>query len=216
MIDQYFDLIGGFLAAYGLAAVFLLGVSEEILFFLPTPFFFVGVGFFMIDGHLKFWPALTESFFRIALPGAIGVVLGGVVIYWLFYWGGPALLRKMNKYFGFGWQEVENLNHRFKKGHLDEVALILLRAIPIFPIGIVSLFCGLIRLEVKEFIWTTLVGTLIRLSGLSLLGWYLGREYLKYAAQVAALERYLVLFLIVVAVFFLIYFYVRQERSDNK
>ena len=45
MIDQYFGLIEGFLAAYGLAAVFLLGILEEIIFFLPSSLVFVAVGF---------------------------------------------------------------------------------------------------------------------------------------------------------------------------
>ena len=216
MLDQYFGVIEGFLAAYGLAAVFLLGVLEEVFFFVPTPFFFVGVGFFMIDAHLKLAAALQVAILKIALPGAFGVLVGGLVIYWLVYWGGRPLVRRLSGYIGFGWEAIENLNKSFKRGHIDEVALVLLRAIPLVPIGIISLFCGLIRLNVREFSWTTFIGTVLRMTGLSLLGWYLGREYVKYAVQVAAIERYALIVILVALVIGLLYWYGRHKQQEEQ
>lgn len=215
MFDQYFSVIEGFLAAYGLAAVFLLGVLEEIFFFIPTPFFFVGVGFFMIDAQLKFAAALQVALLKIALPGALGILIGGLVIYWLVYWGGKPMVRRLKNYIGFGWEAVENLNQNFRRGHIDEVALVLLRAIPLVPIGIISIFCGLIRLNVREFSWTTLVGTILRLTGLALLGWYLGKEYVKYAVQVAAIERYALIAILVIAIVFLLYWYGKHKQQEE-
>ena len=216
MIDNYFHVIEGFLAVYGLWAVFYLGVIEEVLFFIPTSILFVVAGFFVIDPRLNFFSALFYSLFVVALPAAIGVLVSGLIIYAIVYWGGKKTIKRYGHQVGVAWNDIEKLNVKFGKGHLDEAALLFLRIVPIFPIGIVSIFCGLIRYNRWDFIWITFFGSLLRLWGLSLLGWYLGREYLKYAVKIAAFERYLALGFLIIVLIVLLYHhkYVRQQQSQ--
>lgn len=216
MIDGYFRVIESFLTIYGVGAIFLLGIFEEVAFFIPMSLLFVAAGFFIIDHHAKFFPALLIAIFKVGLPGTLGVVFGGLVMYWLVYWGGKPLIRKYGPYVNLNWDDIEMLHRRFKTGHIDEAVLVFLRAVPIFPIGIVSIFCGLVRIGWQEFISTTFVGTLIRLSSLSLLGWYLGREYIKYALKIAAVERYIALIFLVVILVVLVYLYERQRKRRSK
>lgn len=215
MLDPYLTIIESFLAAYGMAAIFLAGIVEEIIFFVPLSLTFIAAGFFVIEPQLKIVPALLTAFWKVSLPGAAGIVLGGLVIYGLVYWGGKPLVRKFGKKIGLDWEGVEELNRRFKKGHIDEAVLIFLRIAPLFPIGLVTIFCGFIRLNWREFVWTTFVGSLVRLLGLSLLGWYLGREYAKYTAQIIVVEKYLVFFVLLIALVVLIYAYKKHRRVNG-
>ena len=213
MLDNSIHIIESFLAVYGIAAVFLIGILEEIIFFIPMSILFVAAGFFIIDPELKLFQALFTAIWKISIPGALGVVLGGLLIYWFIYWSGKKITRKFGRYIGLDWSHVENLSQKFQAGHIDEAVLIFLRIVPIFPIGIVSIFCGFVRIKWKEFLWTTFFGTLFRFIGLAMLGWYLGREYLKYAFQIAAFERYLVIGLLFIGLFVLIYLYGKQKRT---
>lgn len=215
MLDSYLKLIESFLAVYGVTAVFLLGIAEEIIFFIPMSLLFVGAGFFLISPNLSFWPALAASFYAVALPATIGVLIGGLVIYWLIYWGGKKLIKRFGAYVNLRWEDIEELHRRFSRGYVDETVLFSLRVVPILPIGIVSIFCGLIRLGLWEFIWTTFVGTMIRIAGLSLLGWYLGREYIQYALQIAAVEKYLVAVFLAVVLVVIFYLYNNQSARSR-
>ena len=217
MLDNSIHIIESFLTVYGMVAVFLLGILEEIIFFIPMSILFVAAGFFIIDPELKFFQALFAAIWKISIPGALGVVLGGLLIYWFIYWSGKKITRKFGRYIGLDWSHVENLSQKFQAGHIDEAVLIFLRIVPIFPIGIVSIFCGFVRIKWKEFLWTTFFGTLFRFTGLAIFGWYLGREYLKYAFQIAAFERYFVLGLLILVVGISFYFYARslQLRSGK-
>jgi len=202
-----------FLATYGIAAVFLLGILEEIIFFIPISILFTAAGFFIIDPHLKFFQALFEAIWKIAIPGSLGVIVGGLFIYWLVFWGGKKIINVFGRYIGLNWSHIEHLNKKFRAGYIDEVVLVFLRVIPIFPIGVVSIFCGFVRISWKEFIWTTFFGTLFRFIGLAMLGWYLGREYFKYAIQFAAFERYAIIGLLFIILLVLIYLNGKQKRT---
>ena len=204
-----------FVAAYGLVAVFLLGVTEEIIIFIPSSIIFAATGFLLIDPHINGFYATVISVFKIGLPGALGVTMGSFLFYWLVYWGGKPLVKRWGKYIRLDWQRIENLNRKFARGHIDEVALLSLRALPILPVSTVTVFCGLIRLNWREFFITTFFGTLVRITGLSLLGWYLGKEYEKYVWQIATLEKYFVIAIILTLFIGFIYFYVRQKKSQN-
>lgn len=212
MLDNSIQVIESFLAIYGILAVFLLGIFEEIIFFIPMSILFIAAGFFIIDPELKFFQALFEAMWKIGIPGSLGVVVGGLFIYWLIYWSGKKIIHSFGRYIGLDWSHVENLSRKFQSGLVDEAVLIFLRIIPIFPIGMISIFCGFVRIKWKEFVWTTFFGTLFRFIGLAMLGWYLGKEYLKYAFQIAEFEKYLVFCLLIIVVFILIYLYGKQRK----
>ncbi len=216
MIDNYLELMRYFIAAYGLAAVFLLGVIEEIIVFIPSSLVFIAIGFLLIDPYTSGFYAVVTSIFKIGLPGALGVTLGSLLLYFLVYWGGKPLVEKWGKYINLNWQKIEKLNKRFTSGYIDELALLFLRIVPILPVSTVTIFCGLIRLNLREFLATTFFGTFIRITSLSLLGWYLGKEYEKYAWQIAAFEKYFVMALIAVLVIWLIYFYTRSLQYGKQ
>ncbi len=215
MVNDYLELMRYFVAAYGLAAVFLLGVIEEIVVFIPSSIIFIAIGFLLIDPYASGFYAVVTSIFKIGLPGALGVTLGSFLLYRLVYWGGKPFVEKWGRYINLNWQKIEKLNKKFTSGHIDEFALLFLRIVPILPVSTVTIFCGLIRLNLREFLLTTFFGTFIRVTSLSLLGWYLGKEYEKYAWQIAAFEKYFLIALIIIFISSVIYFYIygKQKKS---
>lgn len=207
MFDGGIVFVQDFLAHYGLPAVFFLGFFEEIFFFIPSSFLFVALGFLMIDPQATAWSALATAFWNISLLTSLGVTVGALLMYGLVYWGGKPFIERYGKYIRVSWGDLERMGRWFKRGYADEALLVFFRAIPLFPITIVSIFCGLIRIPVWEFVWTTFFGTIPRVGGLALFGWYAGKEYQKYTEHIAGIERQGVILFIILAVACVWYFH---------
>lgn len=212
MIQDYLELMRHFIATYGLVAIFVLGFAEEIIIFIPSSIIFIATGFLLINPQAAILYAIVSSIFMVGIPGALGVTFGSFLFYWLVYWGGKPLVVKWGRYIHLNWGHIETLNKKFASGYIDEITLLFLRALPILPVSTITIFCGLIRLKWREFLFITFTGTLLRVSGLSLFGWYLGKEYEKYAWQIAAFEKYFIVALAALLVFGLLYFYRRQKN----
>ncbi len=213
MIDNSFALIESFLHAHGISAIFFLGFFEELFFFVPSTVFFIAIGFFAIDPYASFGEAFAIALGKLGLLISFGILVGGWIVYGLVYGGGKPLVLKLGKYVRLRWDALDQLHRWFEHRPANALALLFLRIIPVFPIGIVSIFCGLIRISLWKFTWTTFWGSIPRVTTLALLGWYLGKEYSKYAEQIAAVEYYILFALVSAGVLFLIYFYRFRKRS---
>lgn len=178
------------IAAYGALAVFGIGILEEIVFVIPSSLVFLGAGFLLIAPDVSFGSAVFQSLFTIGIPASLGVTLGSFVIYGLVYAGGKPAIARFGKYVGLTWEEIEGAEKKFIAGRMDETLLFVLRALPIFPISVISAVCGLIRLPWKEFFYVTLLGAFVRASGSALVGWGVGKEYAYYASQFEVVEKY--------------------------
>ena len=215
MIESIVHIFTSFLGVHGTPVVFVLGLFEEFFFFIPSTGFFIAAGFFIINPHASGWAAVVTAFGNIAFPISLGVVLGGWVMYRIVYWGGKPLIDSWGRFIRVRWSDIERLHRWFEGNRFHEAALLVLRVIPTFPIGITSIFAGLIRVGWWEFTWTTFLGTIVRVFGMSLLGWYLGKEYWKYATQIAAIERYIfVVLLIIVATALWQWYRVHSRRNS--
>lgn len=196
------DAFSAFFSSYGVFAPFFLGIAEEVVFFIPSALLFFAMGFVLVPADAPFGQALAVAFGQIIFPAAFGVALGAGLIYVLSYFGGKPAILSFGRYFGIRWQDIERIRRFFGRGYADDAVLVILRAIPVFPISVVSVFCGIIRIRPLSFFVTTFIGSVIRIGILSLAGWYAGREYAAYAEQVAGFERYftagIVLVLIIV------------------
>ncbi len=58
------------------------GVLYFLFAFIPI---YLAYSAFIIDPELKFFQALFVAIWKISIPGALGVVLGGLLIYWFIY-----------------------------------------------------------------------------------------------------------------------------------
>lgn len=212
MIDASFLYIHSWLAQYGITALFFLGFFEEIFFFIPSSLLFVALGFLIIDPHAALLSALGAAFLKVSIVTSLGVTAGALVMYGFVYWGGKPIIERYGKYARVSWHDIARFGRWFGQGYKDEAVLVFFRAIPIFPITVVSIFCGLIRITLWEFIWTTFVGSIPRVTALALVGWYLGKEYAQYAEQIAGVERYGFIFFIAITIACAWYCYSLRRR----
>ncbi len=215
MIHESTVLIQSLLSAYGAWAFFLLGFMEEVFFFIPSGLLFLAMGFFAISAAWPASQAAVYAFGPVAFAGALGVTIGASIMYALAYWGGKPLILKFGKYCGVRWEEIEKMQRFFGRGYADELVLAALRAIPIFPISVVSLLCGAVRIRPAVFAVTTFIGTVFRIGSLSLFGWYAGREFSFYAEKIAIFEQVFVGVTVIAVVLFL-FFRINNRKLKTK
>lgn len=173
--------------AYGPWSVFLGVIIESVIVPIPSPIVIMGAGFILIDPELKFLEALAPIALLIVLPGSVASTLGAYIGYGIGYLGGKPLVERWQGFLGFGWEDVEALERRFRAGQVN-ASIFFLRALPIFPLSVISAAAGLFRLPVKQFSLWTFYGTIPRCLFLGYLGWGLGETYRGIAHGIDKVE----------------------------
>ncbi|MEX0807031.1 MAG: VTT domain-containing protein [Candidatus Binatia bacterium] len=162
--------------SYGAWSVFIGVIVESVIVPIPSPLIIMGAGFVLISPELRFFEALMPMLLQIVLPGAVASTLGAYIGYAIGYFGGKPLVDRWKGFLGFSWSDVEALERRFQEGQVN-TTIFFLRALPIFPLSVISAAAGLLRLPVKQFSLWTFYGTVPRCLFLGYLGWGLGETY---------------------------------------
>ncbi|MGH7824687.1 MAG: DedA family protein [Candidatus Binatia bacterium] len=173
--------------AYGPWSVFIGVIIESVIVPIPSPVIIMGAGFILVSAELTFLEALMPILLQIVLPGSIASTLGAYIGYGIGYLGGKPLVDRWERFLGFGWSDVEAMERRFRSGQVS-TSIFLLRALPIFPLSVISAGAGLIRLPLKQFSLWTFYGTIPRCLFLAYLGWGLGETYRNIALGIDRAE----------------------------
>lgn len=162
--------------AYGPWSVFAGVIIESVIVPIPSPLIIMGAGFILIDAELNFLQALAPILLQIVLPGSIASTLGAYIGYAIGYYGGKPMVDRWERFLGFSWKDVEALERRFQSGQV-KTSIFFLRALPVFPLSVISAAAGLLRLPIHQFSLWTFYGTIPRCLFLGYLGWGLGETY---------------------------------------
>jgi len=184
MFESLFVWLQGIALAGGAKGVFFLAFLQEIIPPIPSTLVTVASGGLFLSGS-----AVTlESFGRliglVALPIALGMTLGSVIIYGLVYWGGAPLIKRFGHLVGTSWDDIERLQGRLSGTAVDEIAFFALRSFPLTPSILLNVVCGLVRWNPISFIISTFFGTLIRAAWSGFIGWQLGSALSSYSSFV--------------------------------
>lgn len=209
MIESTIHFIQQFLLPYGAFGVFVASIIEEVAAPIPSALVLTSAGFFLIPNHAWSLHSLEVLLFTIAIPGALGVTIGSLLVYGIGYWSGKPVLERWGKILGISWADVGRVEEKFKNSHSDEVALFTVRAIPIIPSVVISTFCGLIRLPLREYLIFSFLGTIIRAFILAAIGWQVGAIYESIAQSISKAENFII---IGIAVFVIAYIGYRLYR----
>jgi membrane protein DedA with SNARE-associated domain len=201
---------------YGPWSVFIGVIVESVIVPIPSPLIIMGTGFVLISPELSFIEALLPIFLQIVLPGAIASTLGAYIGYGIGYFGGKPLVDRWKGFLGFSWSDVEALEGRFQGGQVN-LSIFLLRALPIFPLSVISAAAGLLRLPVKQFTLWTFYGAIPRCLFLGYLGWGLGETYQSFAKGLDKAEGIMsgILILVIFAVIIWLRARVREKILNN-
>jgi membrane protein DedA with SNARE-associated domain len=172
---------------YGPWSVFVGVIIESVIAPIPSPLVIMGAGFLLIRPDLTAAAALGPIALLIVLPGAVASTLGAYIGYGVGYLGGKPLIARWDRWFGFGWQEVELMERRLRGGKAN-AWIFFLRAVPIFPLSVISAAAGVLRLPPQPFTLWTFLGSVPRCLLLGYLGWWFGETYHHFARGIDRAE----------------------------
>jgi membrane protein DedA with SNARE-associated domain len=198
--------------AHGQLSVFIGVIIEQIIVPIPSPMIIMGAGAILISPELSIPNAFLQILWIIVLPGTIASTLGSYIGYLISYYGGKALVVRYQRFLGVDWKEIENLEKRFQ-GKKEALSIFLSRAIPVFPISLVSIFAGLLRVPVRPFTFYTFLGSIFRCLFLGFVGWWIGATYEKVATRLDSVETIISILMLVGMGVVLGYLYYRFRKS---
>lgn len=185
--------------AYGAYSVFIVVILEELLLPVPSPLVIMGASFILIPPDIAFWDAASRIFFTIVIPASVASTIGSFFAYGIGYFGGRRLVMKFHKFLRISWSSVQAHEKNLEKGSKVWVTIAVLRAIPFFPIAIVSLSAGVLRLSWKKYAAATFIGSIPRTFVLGLAGWELGAAYVAIAGKLNMMENILTIIVVIAA-----------------
>jgi len=198
--------------AHGQLSVFVGVMIEQIIVPIPSPLIIMGAGAILIPAELSIPNAFLQILWIIVLPGSFASTLGSYIGYLISFYGGKALVVRLQRFLDVDWQEIENLEKRFK-GKKEALIIFFSRAIPVFPISLVSIFAGLLRIPIKPFTFYTFLGSIFRCFFLSFFGWWIGATYGKVATRLDSVETIVSIIMLTGMGLVFIYLYYKFRRS---
>jgi membrane protein DedA with SNARE-associated domain len=172
---------------HGQLSVFIGVMIEQIIVPIPSPMIIMGAGAILISPGLSIPNAFIQILWIIVLPGTVASTLGSYIGYLISFYGGKALVVRFQRFLGVDWKKIENLERRFR-GKKEALMIFLSRAIPVFPISLVSIFAGLLRIPIRPFTLYTFLGSIFRCFFLAFFGWWIGATYEKVATRLDSVE----------------------------
>ena len=124
--------------AHGQLSVFIGVMIEQIIVPIPSPLIIMGAGAILILPGLSIPNAFLQILWIIVVPGAIASTLGSYIGYTISYYGGKALVVRFQRFLDVDWDQIERLEKRFQ-GKKEALSIFISRAIPVFPISLVSI-----------------------------------------------------------------------------
>jgi len=194
--------LSGFVASYGLLAVFVLMVFESCGFPFPSEVIMPTGGLLAATGHIQ------GGIVAVILAGAVGNLVGSLIAYGLAARFGEPLLLGPGRYVGIRPHHLEMADGWFRRWGLP--AVLIGRVLPVIRTYI-SFPAGLAKIDLKKFSLLTFVGALPWCAALALVGYVLGRNYERISGP---LEKGAIAIALAVAVAVLVwYFRGRRETS---
>jgi membrane protein DedA with SNARE-associated domain len=200
--------------AHGQLSVFIGVMIEQIIVPIPSPLIIMGAGAILIPPELSVPKAFLQILWIIVIPGAISSTLGSYIGYLISFYGGKALVVRLQRFLDVDWNEMENLEKRFQ-GKKEALSIFLSRAIPVFPISLVSIFAGLLRIPIKPFTLYTFLGSIFRCFFLGFVGWWIGATYEKVATHLDSVETIVSILMLIGMGAALIFLYYKFRRTTS-
>ncbi len=198
--------------AHGQLSVFIGVMIEQVIVPIPSPMIIMGAGAILIPSELSILNAFLQILWIIVLPGTIASTLGSFIGYGISFYGGKAMVIRFQRFLDVDWNQIERLEKRFQ-GKREAWSLFLFRAIPVFPLSLVSVFAGLFRIPIKPFTLYTFLGSVFRCFSLGFVGWWAGATYEKVAGHLDSLETIISILMLLAMGSILLYLYYKLRKQ---
>lgn len=190
--------------------VFLASFIEEVIAPVPSSAVLLLTGSFAAIQERTLFELLP-----LALLATLGKTIGAILVYYFSDKIGDLTVTRFGKYFGVTKEAITNFGKKITGSPRDYLLLIAFRALPIVPSSVVSIGCGLLKINFQLFLITTLIGTIVRDVIFLYIG-YRGTQVLNTVVAHSTNIEYLIqtIFLIFfIAV--LAFFYFKRKKSQK-
>jgi len=212
-MDQILQSILEMVKTHGSLAMFVGGITEQIIVPIPSPIISMSGGAFLISPNNYFFQSLLDIILKVSLPYSIGAVLGTSLIFLIAYFGGQPIIDKFGKYVGIKWSLIEKIKADFKKTISDELFILIAISIPVVPVSLITAFCGGFRIKPIKFYPLAFLALIIRSTILGFLGFKLGEAFTEIANGLDKIESILT---VVIAVLVLGFLFLQREKWLKK
>lgn len=212
MISEITQWIMESMRTHGQLSVFIGVMIEQIIVPIPSPLIIMGAGAILILPGISIPNAFLQILWVIVLPGSLASTLGSYIGYMISFYGGKALVLRLQRFLDVDWDQIERLEKRFQ-GRKEAWSIFLSRAIPVFPISLVSVFAGLLRIPIKPFTVYTFLGSIFRCFFLGFFGWWIGATYEKAATHIDSVETIISIVMLIGMGVVFGYLYYKFRRS---
>ena len=100
--------------SHGQLSVFVGVMIEQIIVPIPSPMIIMGAGAILIPAGLSIPNAFLQILWVIVLPGSIASTLGSYIGYLISFYGGKALVIRLERFLDVDWSQIERLEKRFQ------------------------------------------------------------------------------------------------------
>jgi membrane protein DedA with SNARE-associated domain len=153
------------------------------------------------------------ALFILALCGALGKLLGALLVYYFSDKIEDIFTGKWGKFFGINHARLESIGKRLGNNWKDYVILTGLRALPILPSSIVSISCGLLKVKLKLFIVSTFLGTIVRDAIYIYIGYAGVQAAVSLVNQSSTIESLIQIIVVAALIIGLIIAYIKRKKS---
>ncbi len=212
-MDQILQSILGMVKTHGSLAMFIGGITEQIIVPIPSPIISMSGGAFLVSHNITFLQSLLSIILNVSLPYSIGAVIGTSMIFLIAYFGGQPLIDKFGKYIGIKWSLIEKIKSDFQKTIYDELFILIAISIPVVPVSLITAFCGGFRIKPIKFYPIAFLALIIRSTILGFIGFQMGEAFTGLANGLDKIESILT---IVIAVLVLGLLFLKREKWLKK
>jgi len=204
MFTSTLSSLEGFILSHGALAVFTGSILEQIVTPIPSSLVVLGSSFIIMKGTALSAGSLEMMFLNITIPAALGVTLGSLLYYGICYKIGTPFVERAGKYMGVSVEDLENVEKRVKESRYENLFLFAARCIPVIPSIAISLFCGMIRYNPRNYVLITFSGALVQASILGIIGWQFANFYLTLSESLSFIDNIILIIILLVVILLII------------
>jgi membrane protein DedA with SNARE-associated domain len=190
--------------------VFVASFIEEVFAPIPSMAVLLATGSF---ASLQNYTLL--ALIPLAIIAALGKTIGAIIVYYLSDKFGEIALTKFGGALNVSHEAIKDFGSKITGSTKDYLLLIAFRALPIVPSAVVSIGCGVMKINFKLYLITTFIGTILRDSIFLYIGFkgtQLLASFANHSAGIESLVQTLVLIMVLAG---LIYLYLKKRNQQT-
>lgn len=194
---ELFTIVGAFL--------------EEVIAPIPSPLVMTTAGSIARAGGHPWVFLLWLTFI-----GAISKTVGSWIIYVIADKGEDVIIGKFGKFFGITQDDIKNMEKYIRSRTNEGLMLFILRSLPIVSSALLSVLCGVLAINMRVYLVTTFLGTLIRNLFFLVLGYAGVEAYQSLLGGVDLLETVTKVLMVALVASVIGWMYWRRWKNKQK